>query len=287
MNSHPSHIAAARTYAVSCALALALGSTACADGPDGGSASQTENVVAAGTAVEYPESVLIFGRGYPAGRWMAGTLIAPDVVLTFDVIDRYRSVDVEVIAPHVDQERMVRDVAIQSWGERDEWPEEWHELDRLTFPVVHEVALLKLESPIELESYPVLAAEPPVDGTGVVRIGTNAEGQFIGTTMKSHVDEIFSGDPYNLPTSLVAFRKTMFGDGGGGVFVAGDALPHRLVAVNYGYGNGEDFVTDAYAAARDYVGAAPLPYAYDYMVRVDLVKAWIDDTMAQWDAEAE
>lgn len=258
---------------------LALATAGCSDATP--AASQTENIIQGEEASDYPESVLIFGKGYPQGRWAAGTLIAPDVVLTFDVMGTDFRRDLEVIAPHVGEDRSVSDVAVHSWGTPDTWPDAWHDLDWNT-PVVHEVALLKLTEPIVLDGvddYPVLAEAPVADGTEVIRIGSNDEGRFSDTTFRSPVDAVSSGDDYNLPTSYVAFRKTMYGDGGGGVFVAGTARPHQLVAVNYGYGDGETFYTD-------FTSLGLTAFYFDYMVRVDLVKDWIDATIQSWTEDA-
>ena len=253
--------------------ALALAASGCVL-EDDSVGRQDSDIVDGAPADAYPYSVLIEAKGYPESRWATGTLIAPRVVLTHDVVGDPKYTEWEITAPHISHRRTVAvDIAVHSWGESGDWPKSWHDLSYAA-PLVHSVALLKLRDPLNLQKYPELAREPAKNGTFVRRIGSNDDGEFNNTTYVSPIDQVYIGDDYNLPTDYIANRKTLFGDGGGAVMVKNS---HKLIAVNWGFGDGETvwahFKSNLVGSSRK----------YDYMVRIDMVADWIDETIQGWE----
>lgn len=98
-------------------------------------------------------------------------------------------------------------------------------------PDAVDVAVIVLDTPIELPTYPKLASDPAADGTKAVNVGRMRNGQ--PSTM------MFKGEPVSLEQSIgypFAYETPAVaehGDSGGPVYV-GTGIGRTIVAVNSG-----------------------------------------------------
>jgi hypothetical protein len=194
----------------------------------------------------YPEAVLV--EGFDAengGKACSGALIAPRVVLTAGhCVDGL--VSFQVVAPYAAQQEPVMGV-----GTTFDYKNKGDIVD----PDKHDVGIVVLAAPINLQSYPTVTSTPAPDGTQVTDIGrvqdgvVSTTGLFMGPEVAVS-DGASAGFSFDYVTSAV----TEDGDSGGPVVQSGT---HTIVAVTSG-GNGTQ----------------------DLLARVDLVHDWIIQQIA-------
>jgi V8-like Glu-specific endopeptidase len=231
-----------------------LPAAACAPpGPDTGGGGGGEQpgdqavpIVGGTKASAYPEAVLIDMKR--RGRWedvCTGAVIAPRVVLTAGhCVYGYEAWKVK--APFVSS-RWLRSETAATF--------DYASFEDTVPGDMHDVALVFLDEPIELDTYPSVARSKVATGSEVVNVGRVKGGWASDTTLyaskKLRVrSATSSGYPYAYETSEVIEG----GDSGGPDFLAGT---HKIVAVN--------------SAAVDGV---------EFLARVDTLASWIDQQIA-------
>ena len=185
-------------------------------------ASVREPIVGGSLASGVPEAVLI---DMPASL-CSGALIAPKVVLTAGhcVVGQTRF---RVRAPYAGAGGQV---ALSSEAEVYDYADESPFVD----PTKHDVAVVVLDTPITLASYPRLSAAPRPAGSTLVNIGRIKD----GTTSYSNLyvgapRVIRSGAWVGYPYAYDSDDVIESGDSGGPCLVT-DALEHEIAAVNSG-----------------------------------------------------
>ncbi len=197
-------------------------------------------------ATDYPEGVLLLMQvGGQSKSLCSGALIAPRVVLTAGhCVHGFDSWTVK--APFANNQTSVTSTAITN---------DWNSGADNVDPDTHDVALVLLDTPINLASYPTIAAAPLADGSNVVNVGRINNGQLSNTALyKSKPLPVTSATSIGYPFDYQASEVIEHGDSGGPVFVP---KTHKIVAVNSGGGGGTAI-----------------------LARVDLLHSWIVQQIA-------
>lgn len=249
-----------RPYVCVFLSAVAALTAGCAEN-DADSMTAPENVATHAAAIrggrvasDYPEAVLIdMKKGNRVVAACSGSLIAPTVVLTAGHcvvgFDGWR-----IQAPYASGSR--------SSASSNEGVTRYDGQGRRTVdPETHDVGLLFLSSPIELDAYPTLASEPLNDGAKVVNIGRIQD----GVRSDSHLFvsaplSVEGAEAVGFPFDYMADELIESGDSGGPDMASGT---HTIVAVNSGAGGGTEV-----------------------LARIDLVKSWIEEQMAAHEDES-
>jgi V8-like Glu-specific endopeptidase len=201
-------------------------------------------------ASAYPEAVLVdMKKGNRVVAACSGSLIAPTVVLTAGHcvvgFDGWR-----ITAPYASEQRASSNQAVTLYGGRG------HSVD----PDTHDVGLVFLSSPIELDTYPTLASEPLNDGAEVVNIGRIQDGVRSDSHLYASAPlAVTSAEQDGFPFDYIADELIESGDSGGPDMASGT---HTIVAVNSGAGGGTEV-----------------------LARIDLVKSWIEEKIAAHEDE--
>ncbi len=227
-------------------LALFASLPACAaqysDSDDPESIGDEAQTIKGGSlATEYPESVLLLMKiGGTPRSLCSGSLIAPNVVITAGhCVHGFDSWT--VTAPFANGQTSVTTKATTF-----DWSSGADNVD----PNTHDVALVLLDTPINVASYPTIASAPLADGSKVVNVGRINNGQLSNTALyKSKPLPVTSASSAGYPFDYQASEVIEHGDSGGPVFAPGT---HTLVAVNSGGGGGTEI-----------------------LARVDLLHSWI------------
>lgn len=190
---------------------------------------ESRPIIGGTPATDYPEAVLVdMRRGGQFVSVCSGTLIAPRVVLTAGHCvfgyDGWR-----VTAPHAGGQARE---AIQAQTY------DWATQHRFVNPSQHDVGLVFLDAPIELDAYPIVAEARVPWGTKVQNVGRIDDGElsFAGLFVGPEV-AVQDGARVGYPLAYHTPEVIESGDSGGPVFLPGPA-PRTIVAVNSGGGGG-------------------------------------------------
>jgi uncharacterized membrane protein YgcG len=192
-------------------------------------------------ATDYPESVLLLMKvGGQPKELCSGSLLSPTVVITAGhCVHGFDSWS--VTAPFANGQTSVTTNATTF---------DWNSGSDNVDPSTHDVALVLLDTPINIAAYPTIASSPLSDGSNVVNVGRINNGQLSYTSLyKSKPLPVTAGGSVGYPFDYQASEVIEHGDSGGPVFVPGT---HTLVAVNSGGGGGTEI-----------------------LARVDLLRSWI------------
>ena len=182
-------------------------------------------------ATDYPESVLLLMtvNGTPKSL-CSGSLLAPNVVLTAGhCVHGFDSWT--VTAPFAGGQTSVTSQAVTY-----DWNTDSDNVD----PDAHDIALVLLDTPITLASYPTLADVALPDGSKVVNVGRINNGQLSSTALyKSKPVTVTSAASSGYPFDYMASEVIEHGDSGGPVYIPGT---HTIVAANSGGGGGTEIL---------------------------------------------
>jgi V8-like Glu-specific endopeptidase len=206
--------------------------------------ARTEQIVGGSEATQYPSAAIV---NMKQGGWQvsscSGAVIAPRIVLTAGhcVVGEFDNWTVR--APYASNQTATSHQALVY-----DWTSNGETVD----PNQHDVALLVLDSPIQLAVYPEIASSAVSSSTKVRNIGRINNGVMSNTRLYvSQPLSVVSGSSYGYPYDYASSEVIESGDSGGPV-VVDNVLPHRIVAVNSGAGGG-----------------------IQVLARVDLVRSWI------------
>jgi hypothetical protein len=222
---------ATRSAFVMTAIAAAIGSFGCAQPGDATSPHDDEvlgekvaqPIVNGTAATSYTEAALINTDTFIC----SGAVIAPRVVLTAGhcVVD---AASWTVVAPYAGKQSAT---GTHSWTDYVPTGESVN-------PATLDVAVIILDEPIMLSSYPKLASSAAPAGTQAVNVGRirNGQASFSGLFFGSPVT-LQSGAAYGFSKAYIASEIIEAGDSGGPVYVGGGAS-RTIAAVNSGAGGG-------------------------------------------------
>ncbi len=224
---------------------------ALAEEAEGDEAQDARSILGGQTATGYPEAVLVdMAENGQLSSICSGAMIRPRVVLTAGhCVHGYDGFLVK--APFVGVTAQATSAAVLDWNSDGQ----------LVDPTQHDVALILLDRDIPLTTYPTLATQRLAWGSQVRNVGRIDDGEaswsslFIGAAVT-----VQDGRNAGFPLDYVTAEKIQSGDSGGPVFAAGT---HQIVAVNSGSGGGTQV-----------------------LARVDLVSAWIQQTVTAWETGA-
>ena len=225
-------------------------SVACVVQNDDAASSETlgevvsQPIVGGTTASAYTEAALINTPSFIC----SGSLIAPKVVLTAGhcVTDTNTF---SIVAPFANR---------QSARGVSKWTE-YTQTGEYVNPNKSDVAVIVLDRAIDLPAYPKLAQSAVPAGTKVVNVGRIDDGVASNTALFFGKEvTVRNGSVYGFPLSYVSEEVIQSGASGGPVYLAGNASPRTIVAVNSGGGGGTQV-----------------------LARVDLVYAKIQEIIAQ------
>jgi hypothetical protein len=201
-------------------LALALAACAAPEG-DSLTGEGAEAIIGGTPATAYPEAVLLdIQQGGRTTMGCSASLIAPRVVLTAAhcVAD---ADGWQVTAPYVSSTPVhASSGAVFDWSNSN---------DQVS-PDQHDVALVFLDAPIHLSSYPTVATAGLPDGTKIVTVGRVKNGQLSHDGLYvSEPIQVRSASSYGFNFDYAAPMRIEHGDSGGASYKQGT---HTIVAVN-------------------------------------------------------
>jgi hypothetical protein len=206
----------------------------------------TQEIKGGSLATDYPESVLLLMKiGGAPKSLCSGALVAPNMVITAGhCVHGFDSWS--VTAPFAGGQKSYSTTATTF---------DWNSGSESVDPDTHDVALVILDTPITLASYPTIATAPVASGSNVVNVGRINNGQLSSTALyRSKPLPVTPASSVGYPFDYKADEVIEHGDSGGPVFVPGT---HKLIAVNSGGGSGTEI-----------------------LARVDLIHDWIIKTIA-------
>jgi hypothetical protein len=221
---------------------LVVGIAACSgSGPGGG--RQSDDIVGGTSAADYPEAVLVdLYKSKSLYAMCSGSLIAPSVVLTAGHC--VHGISSWVVTAPAASGQKANGIRAETY--------DWNATGEAVNPDEHDIGLVFLDQPIELSTYPKLAAEPLASNKTVYNIGRIQDGKLSMTELfVSKTVKVKSAASSGYPFDYVATETIEPGDSGGPDVEPGPA-PHTIVAVNSGAGGGTEV-----------------------LARVDLVRDWI------------
>ncbi len=200
---------------------LALGCTAAPANDE--TASVADEIIGGRIARDFPEAVLVDSdRGY-----CSGAVIAPRVVLTAGHCVKGAS-RWTVTAPFADNQTSRSETA---------WTE-YTAFGGLLNPRAIDVALIILDTPIELASYPTIATEMARNNTKAFNVGRVRNG-VVSRSARYYGEDVSltRGQPNGYPYAYISEEVVESGDSGGPVYVK---VPggRKIVAVNSGGAGG-------------------------------------------------
>lgn len=242
---------ATRSAFVIAAIAAGTGSFGCAPSTDAPSSQDQEvlgekvsqPIVNGTAATSYTEAALIDTDTFIC----SGAVIAPRIVLTAGhcVVD---ASSWTVVAPYAGKQSAT---GSHSWTDYVATGESVN-------PATLDVAVIILDEPITLSTYPKLASSPSAAGTQALNVGRirNGQASFSGLFYGSAVT-LESGSSYGFLKSYISSEIIEAGDSGGPVYV-GSGASRTIAAVNSGAGGGTQVLARvdlAYAKIQQLIAA--------------------------------
>jgi hypothetical protein len=215
----------------------------------------SEPIVHGVPASGYPEAVLVDSVRWGKPWRCVGAVIAPKVVLTAGhcVVGVSSS---RITAPFAKGQK-ANGVKFLSF--------DWKDTSGYIVPDQHDVALIVLDAPIQLASYPKVASTQIPDGTLALNVGRIQNGDASKNSLfVSQPLALRDGTPSGWKYNYLSAEVIQSGDSGGPVVLEG-AAPHTIVAVNSASGNGTQFLArvdllaDWIAGHVAAVGTPPAP----------------------------
>ena len=226
---------------------FALSCAACSVAPE--ATSRGSGSIVGGTpATAHPEAVLVdLYQGGQLVAYCSGSLVGPYAVLTAGhCTDGYDSW--MVTAPYAQSQ-----TAVAGLGEVLDWKGNGDGFDAAE----HDVGLLFLATPIQLDAYPAIATQEVADGTQVVDIGRIQNGTLSTTALyASQPIAVSDGTASGVAFDYVSTGVIESGDSGGPAVIT-SAGGDTIVGVNSASGGGTQV-----------------------LARTDLVAGWIAQEMA-------
>ena len=235
----------ASLIAATASLGALVGLSACAspEAEEATSSGAEQAIVAGEQASEISEAALIDADGFVC----SGAVIAPRVVLTAGHCVPGTS-SWTVTVPFANKQHAE---ARKAWTE-------YVDMGDSVNPDSNDIALLILDTPITLSSYPTLATSPAPNGTRAVNVGRIQNDRTSSTALfKGRPVRLDRGGPSGFPFSYVSAEVIESGDSGGPVYV-GTAAARTLVAVNSGGADGTQLLARvdlAYAKIQKVIAA--------------------------------
>jgi V8-like Glu-specific endopeptidase len=236
------------------AFAAGIGSFGCAEPEDPATTTSSHDEEVLGAKVAQP-----IVNGSPASAYTeaalinapdficSGAVIAPRIVLTAGhcVVDASTWT---VTAPYAGNQSAKGSKSWTDYASSGEYVN----------PSTLDVAVIILDKPITLSTYPTLASAASAAGTKAVNVGRirNGQASFSGLFFGSQVT-LKAGSSYGFPKSYVSEEIIESGDSGGPVYI-GSGASRVIAAVNSGGGGGTQVLARvdlAYAKIQQLIAA--------------------------------